>query len=64
MLAAAAEVSARGLAKVVLLGDPLTVEGEAKKAGADISGCSIVDPQVWAAGRAGAGAGGSGALLD
>jgi phosphotransacetylase len=46
VLLAAAEVTQRGLAKIVLLGDPQTVANEAKKAGADISGCTIVDPQV------------------
>ncbi|KIY92129.1 phosphate acetyltransferase, partial [Monoraphidium neglectum] len=45
VLLAADAVTSRGLAKVVLLGDPATVENEARKAGADISGCAIVDPQ-------------------
>lgn len=41
----------RGLARVVLLGDPVTVTNEAKKAGADISRCAVVDPQVcWGVG--------------
>ncbi|GBF96450.1 ferredoxin-dependent glutamate synthase [Raphidocelis subcapitata] len=41
VLLAASEVTARGLARVILLGDPVTVANEAKKAGADISGCSV-----------------------
>ncbi|KAI8473674.1 MAG: phosphate acetyltransferase [Monoraphidium minutum] len=45
VLLAASMVSQRGLAKVILLGDPAIVANEAKKAGADISGCAIVDPQ-------------------
>lgn len=45
VLLAAAEVTSRGMAKIVLLGDPATVANEAKKAGADISACSIVDPK-------------------
>jgi phosphotransacetylase len=40
------QVTSLGLAKIILLGDPATVSNEAKKAGADISQCSIVDPQV------------------
>jgi hypothetical protein len=46
VLLAASEATARGLARVILLGDPVTVANEAKKAGADISGCSVVDPQA------------------
>lgn len=47
MIKAASEVTAKGYAKVTLLGDPQQVAAEAKKLGADISGCTIVDPKVW-----------------
>jgi hypothetical protein len=46
VIKAASEVTAKGLAKVILLGDPQQVAAEAKKLGADISGCTIVDPKV------------------
>ncbi|KAG2494209.1 hypothetical protein HYH03_007567 [Edaphochlamys debaryana] len=44
ILAAAAEVTARGLARVTLLGDPAAVNTEAKKLGLDLSGCTIHNP--------------------
>jgi phosphate acetyltransferase len=44
VLAAAAETTARGLARVTLLGDPAAVRAEAGKLGLDISRCEIVDP--------------------
>ncbi|PNW69941.1 hypothetical protein CHLRE_17g699000v5 [Chlamydomonas reinhardtii] len=44
VLAAAADVTARGLARVTLLGDPTTVQAEAKKLGLDLSGCHIHNP--------------------
>jgi phosphate acetyltransferase len=46
VIKAASEVTAKGYAKITLLGDPQQVTAEAKKLGADISGCSIVDPKV------------------
>lgn len=46
ILAAASEVTARGLAKIVLLGDPVVINAEANKLGLDISGCTIVDPKT------------------
>lgn len=46
VIKAASEVTAKGYAKVTLLGDPQQVAAEAKKLGADISGCTIVDPKV------------------
>ncbi len=46
ILTAAAEVTLRGLAKVVLLGDPTAIQAEAKKLAQDISKCTIVDPKV------------------
>jgi phosphotransacetylase len=46
VLKAASEVTLRGLAKITLLGDPATVAAEAKKMGADISHCKVVDPKV------------------
>lgn len=46
MIKAASEVTAKGYAKITLLGDPQQVTAEAKKLGADISGVSIVDPKV------------------
>lgn len=49
VIKAASEVTAKGYAKITLLGDPQQVTAEAKKLGADISGCSIVDPKVRAA---------------
>lgn len=48
VIKAASEVTAKGLAKVILLGDPQQVAAEAKKLGADISGCTIVDPKSFA----------------
>lgn len=46
VLTAAAEVTARGLARITLLGDPVTVRAEAAKLGVDISACRIIDPVV------------------
>lgn len=46
VIKAASEVTAKGYAKITLLGDPQAVTAEAKKLGADISGCAIVDPKV------------------
>jgi phosphotransacetylase len=46
VLKAASEVTLRGLAKITLLGDPANVAAEAKKLGADISNCRVVDPKV------------------
>jgi hypothetical protein len=46
VLKAASEVTLRGLAKITLLGDPVAVSAEAKKLGADISNCRVVDPKV------------------
>lgn len=48
VIKAASEVTAKGYAKITLLGDPQQVTAEAKKLGADISGCSIVDPKNFA----------------
>ncbi|GIL76328.1 hypothetical protein Vretimale_5892 [Volvox reticuliferus] len=44
VLAAAAEATARGLAKITLLGDPATVASEGKKLGLDLTGCEVVNP--------------------
>lgn len=44
VLAAAAEATARGLARITLLGDPAAVHAEASKLGVDVSRCSIIDP--------------------
>jgi phosphotransacetylase len=44
VLAAAAEATARGLARVTLLGDPAAVHAEASKLGLDVSRCAVVDP--------------------
>ncbi|KAL6745739.1 phosphate acetyl/butaryl transferase-domain-containing protein [Haematococcus lacustris] len=44
VLAAAAEVTAHGLAKVTLLGEPTTVAAEATKLGLDLTGINIVNP--------------------
>ncbi|GLC50353.1 hypothetical protein PLESTB_000369800 [Pleodorina starrii] len=44
VLSAAAEATARGLARVVLLGEPATVGSEAKKLGLDLTGCEVVNP--------------------
>ena len=46
MLRAAAEVSQRGLAHIILLGEGDKVRAEAAKLGLDISPCTIVNPQV------------------
>lgn len=46
MIKAASEVVTRNLAKITLLGDPDAVTAEAKKLGADISQCTIIDPKV------------------
>lgn len=48
IIKAAQEVTQRGLAKITLLGDPDAVAAEAKKLGADISGCRVVDPKAYA----------------
>mmetsp|Transcript_19762 Transcript_19762/g.42933 ORF Transcript_19762/g.42933 Transcript_19762/m.42933 type:complete len:768 (-) Transcript_19762:957-3260(-) len=45
ILAAASEVTQRGLARVTLLGDPAAVAAEAKKLGVDISLCSVHNPE-------------------
>ncbi|EFJ49262.1 phosphate acetyltransferase [Volvox carteri f. nagariensis] len=44
VLAAAAEATARGLARITLLGDPATVASEGKKLGLDLGGCRVVHP--------------------
>lgn len=49
VIKAASEVTAKGFAKITLLGDHQAVTAEAKKLGADISGCTIVDPKVCCA---------------
>ncbi|KAF6251911.1 phosphate acetyltransferase [Scenedesmus sp. NREL 46B-D3] len=49
VLKAASEVTLRGLARITLLGDPVTVAAEAKKLGADISNCRVVDPKTYPA---------------
>lgn len=46
VLKAASEVTTRNLAKITLLGDPTAVTAEAKKLGADITQCKIIDPKV------------------
>ncbi|GAB4821111.1 hypothetical protein N2152v2_008157 [Parachlorella kessleri] len=43
VLAAAAEVVGKGLARVTLLGKPEEVKGAAEKFGIDISGCEVMD---------------------
>eukprot|EP00878_Enallax_costatus_P009319 GHUV01009739.1.p1 GENE.GHUV01009739.1~~GHUV01009739.1.p1 ORF type:complete len:586 (+),score=159.89 GHUV01009739.1:322-2079(+) len=48
VIKAASEVTSRGLAKITLLGDPTAVAAEAKKLGADISECRIIDPKDYA----------------
>lgn len=44
IIAAAAEVTHSGMAKVTLLGDPTKIQAEATKLGVDITGCNIVNP--------------------
>ncbi|GFR49060.1 hypothetical protein Agub_g11086 [Astrephomene gubernaculifera] len=44
ILAAAAEITQRRLAKVTVLGNPETVAAEAKKLGLDLTGVNVVDP--------------------
>jgi hypothetical protein len=51
VLAAAAEVTQRGLAKITLLGKPEVVKAEAKRLGLNISLCDIVDPKVPGGGQ-------------
>lgn len=46
VLAAAADVAQRGLARITLLGEPGTIQAEAAKLGLDLSSCAIVDPLV------------------
>ncbi|KAG2432638.1 hypothetical protein HXX76_008978 [Chlamydomonas incerta] len=46
VLAAAADVVQRGLAKITLLGDPTTILAEAGKLGLDLSGCTIHNPKT------------------
>ncbi len=46
VLAAAAEVTARGLAKITLLGQPDKVLAQAKSQGVDLTGVFILDPVV------------------
>jgi phosphotransacetylase len=46
VIKAASEVAAKGYARITLLGDAEAIAAEAKKLGADISACSIVDPKV------------------
>ncbi|GIL65714.1 hypothetical protein Vafri_19393 [Volvox africanus] len=46
VLAAAADVTTRGLARITLLGDPATITAEAAKLGLDLSGCTIHNPQT------------------
>ncbi|KAF8061400.1 pta [Scenedesmus sp. PABB004] len=47
VLKAASEVTTRGLARITLLGDPAAVAAEAKKLGADISACAVVEPKSF-----------------
>ena len=44
VLAAAAQLAARGLARPLLLGSPSAVAAAAAAAGVDVSGCGVVDP--------------------
>ncbi|KXZ55429.1 hypothetical protein GPECTOR_3g8 [Gonium pectorale] len=44
VLAAAADVTQRGLAHITLLGDPAIIQTEAAKLGLDLTGCNIVNP--------------------
>uniref|UniRef100_A0A7S0VCB8 Phosphate acetyltransferase n=1 Tax=Polytomella parva TaxID=51329 RepID=A0A7S0VCB8_9CHLO len=46
VLTAAAEITARGLAKVTLLGDATYVAEEAKKLGLDLSNVNVIDPKT------------------
>ncbi|GLC39613.1 hypothetical protein PLESTB_001956600 [Pleodorina starrii] len=46
VLAAVADVANRGLARITLLGDPVTLTAEASKLGLDLSGCTIHDPNT------------------
>ncbi|EFJ50359.1 phosphate acetyltransferase [Volvox carteri f. nagariensis] len=46
VLAAAADVTTRGLAKITLLGDPTTITAEAAKLGLDLSQCNIHNPNT------------------
>jgi hypothetical protein len=55
VIKAASEVTAKGFAKLTLLGDPVAIAAEAKKLGADISGCAIVHPAVRGGGGGGGG---------
>ena len=43
MLAAAAEVVKKGLARVTLLGKPAEVAAAAEMFGVDVSGCAVLD---------------------
>jgi phosphate acetyltransferase len=45
MVQAAGRIVADGLAKVVLLGDPATLQGKAKELGASLEGVTLVDPR-------------------
>ena len=48
MLAAAEELTARGLAKIILLGKAEPVQAEARRLGLDISqACSLPDACLW-----------------
>jgi phosphotransacetylase len=46
VIKAASDVVSRGLAKITLLGNPVSVAAEAKRLGTDISQCQIIDPKV------------------
>ena len=46
VLAAAAEIMAKGLAEVSILGKPDEVEAEARRLGLDLSACKIIDHTV------------------
>ncbi len=48
VLAAAAEIIAKGLAEVTLLGKPDEVEAEARRMGLDLSACQVIDHHVCA----------------
>eukprot|EP00775_Hariotina_reticulata_P002839 gene2839-3132_t len=47
VIKAANDVVSRGLAKITLLGNPVSVAAEAKRLGTDISQCQIIDPKTF-----------------
>jgi len=49
MIEAAGQIVADGLAKVVLLGDPVALEAKAKELGASLAGVELIDPKNSAA---------------